>query len=191
MKKDGIYKLQRYTWRTLLTFIGPWLVVAYYAFICFAFLRNPPSNDIVPHIYVDAQWIFYAWFVLAILMLDWARAGLANIEAAALMHPRLAPSTASELMWHTDSKWANPLWWLRAGRAAVVSFYRRIRSRSNHKVSAPDWPWVLLALTSLLLIVSLPLSSLTMEARDVFTYTNTRAKIFGPNSTTFNPRNAI
>jgi hypothetical protein len=85
------------------------MLLGFYCFIVIKSLTKPPLNDNIVNADNDASWVFYVWFIAAIFALEWARAGLANIEAAALMIPQVAPKTASSLMWHTDMKWANPL----------------------------------------------------------------------------------
>jgi hypothetical protein len=101
------------------------LVLALYVFISVYYLANPPSNGIVSSNVVDARGLFYGWFITAVLALDWGRIGLSNIEAAALMEIRLAPRTASQLMWHADTNWSNFLWWLRYLRATILWLLKR------------------------------------------------------------------
>ncbi|KAF2029312.1 hypothetical protein EK21DRAFT_113043 [Setomelanomma holmii] len=98
--------------------------------------------------------------------------------------PRLAPATAASLMWHTDMKWANPLWWFRALRTFVVQFlFRKIGSRRS-----PNLLWLFLSLNTLLLFVAIPLNGLTIELKTASVASDTKAQIYGPNSTTFNAR---
>ena len=73
--------------------MGPVLFLGFYGFICFNYLVRPAQNDIVPNT-LDARWVYYAWFLMVVFILDWARTGLANVDAVALMRPRLAPRTA-------------------------------------------------------------------------------------------------
>lgn len=185
---DSTYHLKNYLWRSFLTFTGPLVLWAFYAYLCFAFLAIPPVNGIVSSVKGDARWVYYAWFVVAIFALDWARAGLANVEAAALMNPRLAPITASELMWHMDSNWANPLWWLRALRSVALRFPRGKRSWGRTSPPAPNALWAFLSSTTFLLFIGLPLSGLTMDIADVMVLTNRPAQLLGPGSDTFNVR---
>lgn len=183
-----MYQLRKYHRRTVLTFFAPLLILGYYTFICCAFLVKPPSNGIVDTVYAHARWVYYVWFIVAIFALDWSRIGLANIEAASLMHRHLSPSTAVELMWHTDSKWANPLWWLRAVYASLTTTLKSSTSSKYSLQSTPDLLWVGLSFTTLLVFVALPLSGLTMEISDVNYYTDDPATIYGPNLTGFNWR---
>ncbi|KAJ4288086.1 hypothetical protein N0V90_012103 [Kalmusia sp. IMI 367209] len=130
-------------------------------------------------------------FIVVIFMLDWAKAGLANAEAVALMHRCTAPPTATVLMWHTDNKWANPLWWLRALRGEIVVLLSPREHGKKETVSRPGSLWYCLSFVMLLLFIALPLSGLTMEVTSAQVRTANRARIFGPNATTFNQRSII
>jgi hypothetical protein len=114
--------------------------------------------------------------------LEWARTALANFEAAALMHPWLAPRNASELFWHADNNWANPLWWLRFLRNCVYgAFY--LRKAPNHDSvynAEPKLLWMLLSLVSLVMFGAVPLSGLTMELSPILRSTTRKASILGP-----------
>lgn len=141
-------------------------------------------------LHVDARWIYYIWFILAVLALDWGRAGLANIEAAALMNAQRAPLTASQLMWHIDMNWSNPLWWLRALHSLAEWTIRKLKSPSQtpDTISLPDALWTLYSCATVLLFVGLSLSGLTMELQDVTSYADRKVGILGPNASTFNFR---
>lgn len=184
------YRLRRFRWRTFLSIIGPLAVTAFYGLICFRYLAHPPKNGIAPHRILDARWVFYGWFIVVVLILDWARTGLANFEAAALMHPYLAPDSAMQLMWHTDSNWSNFLWWLRAIRNhALWLFPRRFSGPSSpYASSRPGWLWWFLSGITVLLFISIPLSGLTMELTDALVQSSAKAAILGPSPDTFNLR---
>ena len=191
------YHLNRFLWRAYLGITGPPLVLGFYSFICFKYLARPAQNDIVSTT-LDARWVYYAWFLLAVFVLDWARTGLANIEALALMRPRLAPRTAMGLMWHTDMKWSNVLWWLRGIRNVIFRIFstrlpkrQRRRSPAAASIFVPAFLWWLLSLTTLLLFVSIPLSGLTMDFQDAFVLSAEKAPILGPNPATFNNKGYI
>jgi hypothetical protein len=186
--KSGQYHLKHYIWRSFLTVTAPLAVLAFYAFICFHFLAYPLANNVFAFTTVDAIWIYYSWFLLAVFSLDWARTGLANIEASALMVPLLAPLTARELMWHTDNNWANPLWWLRAVRAMLWKLFLRIRYRSQASMSVPGALWMMLSFVHALLFMVIPLSGLSMEVVDASTYDTRDVPIYGPNASSFNSR---
>lgn len=179
---SSVYRLRRYKWRTFLNVVGPSLVLAYYAFICIHFLTRPPVNDIVPATRVNALWIYYSWIVLSVFILDWARSALANLEATALMNPRLAPHSAMELMWHADNNWNNLLWWLRAVRN---NFMATMRPNSHH-ISQPGGLWWALTFVTVLIFVAIPLSGLTMELTDAFAYSINKVLIVGPTPDNFN-----
>ena len=179
------YRLHRYKWRTFLNILGPSLVLGFYGFICFYFLANPPLNDIVPSTQVDARWVFYLWIITSVFILDWARSGMGNIEATALMHSRLAPKSAMELMWHAESNWNNILWILRALRNNAL-YYCCTSKRKPNPLSRPGRLWWLLSVVTLLLFVAVPLSGLTMEITDAYVYDTTKVLIIGPVSDNFN-----
>lgn len=185
----GQFYLRSFTWRPLLTFCGPLIVLAFYVVICVYFLERPAPYGIASSIVLDAPGCYYAWFILVVFMLDWARTGLANIEAAALMHRRPAPTTAMELMWHTDSKWANPLWWLCAFRVFALSTCKG-RGKFDRGLRTPSVLWIALSATHVLVFISLPLSGLIMELINILVYSDQPATITGPNATTFNVRMA-
>lgn len=179
------YRLRRYKWRTFFNILGPSFVLGYYGFVCFYFLANPPVNDIVPSRQVDARGIFYMWVFIMMFLLEWARRGWANVEATALMHPRLAPESAMELMWHADSNWNNVMWWLQALRNNARYYFSTSQRKSNH-LSRPGCLWWLLSAVTLLLLVAVPLSGLSMEITDAHTYDTRKALILGPVSDNFN-----
>lgn len=179
-----MYRLKKYYLRSLLTFTGPLLALAFYLSICLTYLRNPPVNGIVNSYPISARGIQFTWITAAIFMLDLSKTGLANIEAAALMDPRLAPLNATRLMWHTDGKWANPLWWLRACKSMISVLLRR-------KGSYPGFLWCILSLASLMIYIGLPLSGLSVELANVLTPSASKALIYGPSAATFNLRSTL
>lgn len=185
------YRLKRYLWRSFLTITGPLVVLAFYTFICFRFLQFPLSNNIFRPTTVGATWVYYGWFLTSVFTLEWARTGLANIEASSLMIPRMAPLTARELMWHADNNWANPLWWLRALRSSFWVLLIHIRHRSHASISMPGVLWVFLSLAHILIFVAIPLSGLSFEVGDGFAYSIEPARVYGPNASTFNGRRFI
>ncbi|KAF2266969.1 hypothetical protein CC78DRAFT_577502 [Lojkania enalia] len=76
-------------------------------------------------------------FVTIVFALYWAKAGLSNIEAATLMNSRLEPTAAMHLMWHTDNKWGNPLWWPRAIRGQILAIFWRRKPSRKESISRP------------------------------------------------------
>ena len=174
-----------------MTFTGPLFLLSFYSYVCFASLAHPPLNGIIPAGRGNARWVYYAWFIVAIFALGWAQAGLANVEATALMVPRLAPKTATELMWHTDNNWANPLWWLRCVRSATLRALPRKKGMKREQEPMPNALWILLSMVTLLLFVALPLSGLTMDIAEVLEQTDRKARIYGPGSATFNQRSQL
>lgn len=179
------YRLRHYRWRSLLTLFGPVIVLGYYIYICVYFLLRPPINNIVLHTNINGNWIFYIWFLLSVLMLEWAKAGLANVEACALMHARLAPSSAARLMWHTDANWANPIWWLRALWAVLSLLHHGKNDRRRGRPSVPGLLWSLLSLITLALYIALPLSGLSIQTEQILTRSPDQAPIYGPSRDRF------
>lgn len=186
--KNAGYHLEHYFWRSFLTTAGPLTALAFYAFICFHYLAHPLSNNIFPSQPVDATRVYYCWFLTSVFILEWARSGLANIEASALMMPHLAPPTAKELMWHTDTNWANPLWWLRAMRSVLWMLVPRRQRWSQSPIARPSLLWTLLSFIHISLFLAIPLSGLSLEVVDASTYTMNPVRIYGPNETSFNAR---
>lgn len=185
------YRLERYLWRSFLTVTGPLVVLAFYTFICFHFLAQSLSNNIFPSSVINATWIYFGWFVIAVFSLDWSKSALANIEASALMIPRVAPSSAAELMWHTDAQWGNPLWWFSALRSVTQRLLAHRRPRSQPLVLLPGRLWVSLSSIHIILFIALPLSGLSMEMADAFTYDTRTPQIFGPGASSFNSRGFV
>jgi hypothetical protein len=183
------YTLRRYSWRAFLGVTGPLLLVGFYAFISFYYLDRQPQNGILPDGSRDANAPFYAWFVVSILTLEWARTALANVLAAALMSPAFAPADASGLFWFADDNWANILWWFRALRNMVLGFLVRKGSKSSISAqtyqSTPNLLWTVLSVTSLLIFVAVPLSGLTMEITPVLHVGRRQATIIGPTARSF------
>lgn len=191
--QPAVYRLRRFTWRASLSIVGPLLLVGFYAFICFYYLNRPVENGIIPFNGADGRACFYAWFILSIFALDWARSALANVQAAALMHPGWAPSSAMKLMWHVDDNWANVLWWLRGIRNFVFGLSSRIfgRLRQEEYHTQAGRLWWFLSITSMFVFVAIPLSGLTMELLVVSSPSGAKALILGPNPGSFNMKAAI
>lgn len=182
---SSVYRMRRYKWRTFLNILGPSLVLGFYSFICFHFLANPPVNNIVPSTPASSRWAFYTWIVSSVFILDWARSALANLEATALMNPKVAPQSAMELMWHADTNWNNILWWLRAGRNNLY-WLLCISRKKSHRISRPGGLWWALSSVTFLIFVALPLSGLTMELTEAYMYNTKKVLFVGPTSDTFN-----
>jgi hypothetical protein len=183
------YRLKHYLWRSLLTIVGPLAVLGFYASICLLFLAHPQGNNVLPSQFLSPSWIYYCWFFISVFVLGWARTGLATIEASALMVPFLAPLNARELMWHTDTNWANPLGWFRTLRSISRRLARRMRPTSHYyPAPLPGTLWIVLGLIHASLFVAIPLSGLSLEVVDGFTYGTRPARLYGPNETNFNSR---
>lgn len=83
--------------RTALNILGPILVTIFYILILRYYLWEPEQNGIIPARPVDAKGVFFAWVILSIFTLEWAKSGLAGFEAAALMNPKYSPSHGRRL----------------------------------------------------------------------------------------------
>ncbi|KAK7923633.1 hypothetical protein PG985_007704 [Apiospora marii] len=189
----AIYKFHRHTLRSSFNIVGPVLVVLFYVLIVFHYLRRPAVNGIMPDRIVDANIVFYAWTVLAIFMLDWAKSALAGFEAAALMRPALAPSNARQLLWHNDKAWGSPGGWWKVLRLSVDHAMTNMTARQRRAIPTliwrgPRWLWAYLAGTSLLFFVALPLSSLSFEQGKALRRSTRLVEVSGVNRTTFNLR---
>ncbi|KPI37127.1 uncharacterized protein AB675_3702 [Cyphellophora attinorum] len=182
------YTLRRYPWRTLLGIAGPLCFLGFYAHICYYYLDKQPIYGILLTSKADATPMFYAWFVISIFSLDWARTALANFEAAALMHPWLAPPNASELFWHADNNWANPLWWLRFLRNGICGnlYFRKPSDQNSAYKTKGKFLWILLSLVSVVFFSAVPLSGLTMELSPVLRPTSRKSSILGPGPDSYN-----
>lgn len=188
--RPSVYRMCRYVWRSIMTATSPLLILGFYTYIVKQFLLRPPVNDMVLSGDIQGNWVFCIWFVLSVLMLDWARAGLANIEAYALMFQKVAPSTSLGLMWHADQSWSNPIWWLRALWYYGLGLLSK-RSRRSGLKRHPGRLWMLFATIILFLFVAVPLSGLTLQTTQIYTKSDGPTDILGPSSETLGTRNAV
>ncbi|KAL9036757.1 MAG: hypothetical protein Q9180_004111 [Flavoplaca navasiana] len=131
------YSFERYIPRSLLNTLGPFLLTAFYMFILFVYLLRPSLNDVVPYFPVDAKTVFYAWLILSVFVLDWAKSGLAGFEASALMQPSLAPKTALQLMWHADQAWESLSGWWNALSALFKDLRCKMSKKEHHTPRGP------------------------------------------------------
>jgi hypothetical protein len=145
-------------------------------------LDKQPAYNILPPGKTDATFVNYAWFVVSIFSLEWAKTALANFEAAAVMDAWLAPRNASELFWHADMNWANPLWWPRFLWNCVYSawHFKKSSNQNSPYNTKPSFLWKLLSIVSLVIFSAVPLSGLTMELSDVRRSSSRKASILGP-----------
>lgn len=81
------YRFERYIFRAVLNALGPVIVTLFYFLILRYYLWEPAENGIIPSRPVDSRGVFFAWLILSIFVLDWAKSGLAGFEAATLMKP--------------------------------------------------------------------------------------------------------
>jgi len=183
------YTFTRYIPRSLLNTLGPGLVTAFYLFIVFVYLLRSGLNGIVPSYPINARGVFFAWLILSIFLLDWAKSAIAGFEAAALMKRKLAPSNAMQLMWHTDKAWGSLSgWW----KALVANYsylrHRILDGRSTIEWQGPGCLWWYLAFSSFLLYAAIPLAGLSLDPKEAERLTDRKITILGPNQTSFELR---
>lgn len=185
------YSFERYIYRSTLNTLGPCLLTAFYLFIVCVYLLRPEVNGVIPYFPIDARGVFFAWLILSIFFLDWAKSGLAGFEASGLMKPALAPITALQLMWHADRGWGSISGWWKALSALFDYRYHRLVNRSsNCAYKGPAGLWWYLALSSFIFYAAIPLSGLSMDPKDGFHIGDRKILIYGPNQTTFDIRSS-
>lgn len=183
------YKFQRYIRRSLLNTLGPVAVTGFYFFICVEYLSRPSVNNISPSRVLSGKGVFYAFFILSVFVLEWAKSGLAGFEAWALMQPRLAPANANQLMWHTDRAWGSMSGWWKA--LFVTIDFLRHRKRKGGKWQGPSGLWFYLACCSLIFFVAVPLAGLSMEPQPSLRLSDRHVSIFGSNQSTFDTQQSV
>ncbi|KAI1813520.1 hypothetical protein GGS20DRAFT_552884 [Poronia punctata] len=191
----AVYHFKRYISRSMLNVLAPLFILGFFIFIVAVYFERPAVNGIIPHRPLDANTVFFAWLILSIFVLDWAKSGLAGFEAAALMNPRLAPADARQLMWHADRAWGSVSSWCKVV-VISVEYVGKLLTRGGRRgrgASVVEWTgpgplWFYLAFSSILFYVTVPLSGLSMEPVDAFRYGNHPVIITGINQTTFDGR---
>ncbi|KAL8910117.1 MAG: hypothetical protein Q9171_004578 [Xanthocarpia ochracea] len=179
------YSFDRYIPRSVLNTLGPFLLTAFYFFIVFVYHTRPSVNDVVPYFPVDARTVFYAWLILSVFVLDWAKSGLAGFEASALMKPSLAPKAALQLMWHADRAWGSLSGWWNALSALFQDLRCKLSKREHHTPRGPAILWWYLAFSSFIFYLAIPLAGLTMDRKDSLQVGPRKILILGPNQTSF------
>ncbi|KAI9786109.1 MAG: hypothetical protein M1839_007519 [Geoglossum umbratile] len=183
------YHLKPFIVRSMVNFLGPILVVGFYLFIVQVYIRRPAINGIIQGYPTDPKRVFYIWSVLSVFVLDWAKSGLAGVEAAALMIPEWAPKNACQLIWHTDREWGGPGgWWKAAILLSQRMGYRFGLAQDAVRSRGPAKLWYFLSLNSLLFFIAVPLSGFTMDRNQSLRYGNSKVLIAGVNETTFDTR---
>jgi hypothetical protein len=162
-----------------------------YLFIVLVYLLRLGVNGIIPVYPIDAKGVFFAWLILSIFILDWAKSALAGFEASALMKRTFAPSSAKQLMWHADRGWGSVSGWWKA----MVAVYTYLRHKLDRKDSVPEWEgpsylWWYLSFSSFLLYVAIPLAGLSMDTNDALKLTNRNITILGSSQVTFDIRSS-
>ncbi|VUC37734.1 unnamed protein product [Clonostachys rosea] len=184
------YRFSRYIPRTLLNIFSPILILVFYLFIVIFFLNKPSVNGVMPKRPIDSQIVFYAWWLINIFILDWAKSGIAGYEAAALMNSSTAPKNARQLMWHTDRAWGSITGWIKAVITTTRYLFHKNTQGKPAEWTGPSALWFHLALSSILLYIAIPLSGLSLEQDSALRNASKRVEITGVNQTTFDLRSA-
>ncbi|CAH0029596.1 unnamed protein product [Clonostachys rhizophaga] len=188
--RKGHYRFSRYIPRTLLNIFGPIFILTFYLFIVEFYLNKPSVNGVMPIRPIDSQIVFYAWWLINIFILDWAKSGITGFEAAALMNPSIAPKSARQLMWHTDRAWGSLTGWAKAVITTSRYLFHKATQGGPSEWTGPSALWFHLALSSLLLYIAIPLSGLSLEQESALRNGSRRVEITGVNQTTFDLRSA-
>jgi len=154
------------------------------------YFQRPAVNGVIPSRPLDANTVFFAWLILSIFVLDWAKSGIAGFEAAALMTPRLAPTDARQLMWHADRAWGSVSSWCKVVVISVEYACKKLTRRRGAPVewTGPGPLWFYLAFSSILFYVTVPLSGLSMDPENALRLGNRPVILTGINQTTFDGR---
>ncbi|KAI8625388.1 hypothetical protein F5Y19DRAFT_450571 [Xylariaceae sp. FL1651] len=183
------YHFQRYIPRAVLNVLGPLFILSFYIFIVVQYFERPAVNGIAPARPLDANTVFFAWLILSIFVLDWAKSGIAGFEAAALMTPCLAPSDARQLMWHADRAWGSVSGWCKVLVVSIEYVGKKLtRKRGTVEWQGPSLLWFYLAISSLLFYITVPLSGLSMDPDNAFQLSKRPVTITGTNQSTFDAR---
>ncbi|KAJ9606789.1 hypothetical protein H2200_008798 [Cladophialophora chaetospira] len=183
-RRDASACDQKYILRSSLSVCGAVAFTTLYVVIVYVYIEAPVEQGIARGHLVDARLIFYLWFIACVFALDWSRAGLAIVEVAGISSQNLAPRSAMQSMWHSDTSWSGPVGWIGALRAAMKESARRSR-RVKQK---PGRLWLVLASVNLPLWVAVPLSGFSFEVQSASVISSKAARILGVNETTFDSR---
>jgi hypothetical protein len=186
-RKNGRYILYKYISRAVLNSLGPVVILALYIFIVVVYLARPATNGIIQARPLDANGVFYAWWLINIFVLDWAKSGIAGFEAAALGHPALAPVNARQLMWHADRAWGSLTGWVKVCALSGSYLSHKVTGRPRVWIG-PSGLWFYLAFSSLLLYAAIPLSGLSMNQASTLRMSDRLINVRGVNQSTFDSR---
>lgn len=172
-------------YRPLVNLFGPLIVVLYYAFTVWHYLRRPAVNGIIPNRIIDSKTVFYTWIIVVIFLLDWAKLGLAGFETAALMQPALMPLDARQLLWHSDKAWGTLGGWWKVFRLYMGYLREHMGSTQDVVWRGPGRLWLYLAFSSFLFYASVPLLGLSIDQGQGLRRSQRLVDISGVNQTTF------
>ncbi|KAF2482293.1 hypothetical protein BDY17DRAFT_324588 [Neohortaea acidophila] len=182
------FKFERHIPRAMANTLGPLFVLAYFLLVIYEYLLRPAVQGVILSRAINANVVFFFWVILSIFILDWAKSAIAGFEAAALMKPRLAPSSAIHLSWHLERNWGSIGGWYKAALYSFNYWSGKIGRKSNAHWDGPGLLWCYLALSSLLFFIAVPLLGLTMNLADGVRLSSENVVILGPNQNTFDDR---
>jgi hypothetical protein len=168
-----------YSLRLLAITCIPALITAYYSTILRYFLQRQ-DDTIAKYSNHSGSLVFYAWFVISIFGLSWAKFGLVGLESRMInsrcwgLQGRDTLQLRRSGTWSSPSSWVRGLWlWMRSPTFRDIKVHR-LR--------------ILLAVLSILPFVAIPLSGLVFELSDGYIASREAPQVRGWNVTTFNER---
>lgn len=176
------HHLRRYYWRGIVGCLGPFIIVVYYFLTWALYLDPPDSPNDLNFGRPGGQFIFYSWFVLAVVGLDIGEYGLVGVETSMLMKKFWAAPNASHIMRHGEHTWTGLGGWMSTLKAFVM--------KRNH-TNAPTKLWVLLAVLTACLFIGLPLTGLTIQVSDGYLQSSNIPNMVGLQYDTFNLRDTF
>lgn len=185
-------RLRKYRLRSSLNIIGAALYTGFYAFIVWYYIEAPIQNGITEHRILSAKAIYYAWFLVSVFALDWAHAGTAIVEIAAVVSRYLAPQTALHTLWHSERSWSGPTGWMKAICTAISLWIMNLTrgSPSSHDKyrCGPSRLWWLLTVINIPIWIAVPLSGLSFDFGRSLVADSSLVQISGVNQSSFETR---
>jgi hypothetical protein len=193
---------QRYLLRTFILLIMPVAVTAYFLFL-WRFLLSREQDSAFKYGISGEVSLYYLWFIISVLALEWSRYGLIGVESAMLETPLFSVPHTVGLLSHSDASWSGPGGWSKAltrfiNRKGADTGRTRLSSKLvlilSTAMRPPRWGllargvavslstyklWYTLSLLSACLYIALPLSGLAMEMADGYIQVNERPMVVG------------
>jgi hypothetical protein len=123
------------------------------------------------------QWLFYAWFIIGVFGLSWAKDGLLGVEVAMLQIPYWRVHDHTTLAMHMDNCWVGPAGWF-----YWIRYVGRERRLDGHRLL------ILLSCLSFLMFIGLPLPGLTLGLSEGFITSSVTPLVVGRAKQNFNER---